>query len=103
MSDEVESVFEIDDAVSYEWTHFAVFRHPTYPGKFTTHWNSGCSCNSWEEPSVDELRADEPIERPEVRRQLISFLDTNKYTFSPGDTVRHLEEFEVAMSEQEAA
>lgn len=103
MSDEVESVFEIDDAVSYEWTHFAVFRHPTYPDKFTTAWSSGCSCDGWEPPTLQELRAGEPIGRPQVREDLRGYLAGNTSWFNPGATVRYLEEFETAMNEQEAA
>jgi hypothetical protein len=95
----VEAVFEVSEAISYEWTHLAVYRHPSYPDMFTTACSSGCSCDGWEPPTADELRAGEPLPRPEVRRKLLSYMDTNKSWFSPGATVRYLEEFEIAMNE----
>lgn len=103
MSDEIEPVFEIDDAVSYEWTHFAAYRHPTYPEKFTSWQDSGCSCDYWEPPTSEQLRAGEPLTRPQLRSEVTSYLASGTDWFTPAGTVRYLEEFEVAMNEAEKA
>lgn len=94
----VEPVFEIDEAVSYEWCHLAVYQHPTHAGQYVTFTDSGCSCNSWEPPTPEEIAAAEPEQRPDARRVVLDFISRNHWSISAGDGIRELERFETAMN-----
>lgn len=86
-----EAVFEVDANVQYEWATFKVYEHPSRPDMYVTKWESGCSCNWFEEPDIIELRASEPVYKTELRNRLKSFLTERPYYFNAGEAIRHIE------------
>lgn len=94
----MEPVFEIDETVSYEWCHFAAYPHPSNPGRYAVFTNSGCSCDYWEHPTVEEARAEVPLSRPQVRKAMTEFMDYYKAYINAGEAIRNLERFETEMN-----
>jgi hypothetical protein len=93
-----EPIFEVDQYVGYEWAACEVYPHPLRPGTYAFFSDSGCSCDSYEAPTLGQLHAATPLGRGEVRTALINFLDMSGSYFSPGEAIRHLERFQEAMS-----
>lgn len=96
-----EPIFEIDDAIQYEWCRLAIYRHPVRPECCSIWSGSGCSCSFWEPPSEHDLLAAEPYFRAQARARVIQFIESHRWCIDAGDAIRYLERFEVAMNEAE--
>lgn len=95
----IEPIFEVDANVPYEWASIKFYRHPNEPEKFAASSGSGCSCDGWEDPTLDELRAEYPMSKTQARYRLKAFLESRGSYFRVGEVIRHLERFEVEMNE----
>lgn len=61
----------------YEWAEFHVYRHPIQPNKYTWHSDSGCSCYSYQTPSITMLTAQEPLNKKGIREAFSTWWDKN--------------------------
>lgn len=93
---EIREVFSVDDGRNdYEWSELHVYVHPANGRRFALHEDSGCSCNYYEQPTVAELRALQPVTMTEARKQISAWLDAENY--SPDSKARELERAHLAL------
>lgn len=97
-----EAIFVVDESVSYEWCSYVVYRHPVYPDKYATFADSGCSCSYAEEPTEEQLRAAEPMDRASVRMELKNFLTRYSCYINAGDAINYMEDFQHTFGEAAA-
>lgn len=90
-----DEVFFVEAHSSFDWTEIHIHRHPLVPERFAFDAQSGCSCNYYNRPSIEELGAREPVSKVGARARLIESLEAACRYFSPMETVRVLEKFEL--------
>lgn len=98
-----ESIFDIENGGGYEWCALGVYRHPTHPLQYAVFMDTGCSCNYFERPNQEELRAAEPLHRAELRRRVVGFISHYDYFINAGSGIRYLEQLETVLNAEEAS
>lgn len=95
-----EPIFRVDTNVGFEWSTFALYRHPEEPSRYVASSASGCSCNWFKDPSDEQLCASYTVDRAAARNALLAHLRPN-FRVNPGSIVTHLERFEHTMNSLE--
>ena len=63
----------------YQWTTFAVYRHPREAGKYVVSDQGGCSCNSFEQPTLKQLESEQPLGKREVYAEFSEWWNSAKF------------------------
>lgn len=91
-------VFLASSGGGYEWAEFRVFTHPLRPDMYVTDWESGCSCNYYDYPSIEALGTYPPKTKTEVREELIKFLSANCHYFPAGTALDLVEKLHTTVA-----
>lgn len=92
MTKRVVEKFSVGSSGGYEWTEFHVYQHPREPRKFVTWSDSGCSCNWYEAPTLEQLEACTPEGKREVYAEFSKWWDSiGTYYDCSGTKIDNLE------------
>jgi hypothetical protein len=71
--------FELSDN---DWAEFRVYVHPRETAKYVVDTQSGCSCTGYEMPYENELGAEYPLTKAQVRYKFSQWWDQENKGFS---------------------
>lgn len=94
---EVTEVYAVEnDSWGYDWAELHVYVHPANRRRFAVDSDSDCSCNYYEQPTEDELRALTPFTMADTRTEISQWLDLQG--FAPDNKAREMERAHLALS-----
>lgn len=79
MSKDVVEVFSAFESLGYDWNEFHVYRHPRNSRKFVVMTDSGCSCSSFEVPTLSILENETPLGKREVYAAFLNWFGRGDY------------------------
>lgn len=90
MLKELFSAWQSERDGGYDWSELKVYRHPRESRKYIVVSQGGCSCNSFEAPSVREAEGMTPLGKREVVAKFSKWFDRSSYLSNNGTKIDNL-------------
>lgn len=97
MAKKIVELFYAAADLSCEWNEFYVYRHPRESSKYAVDYDSGCSCDGYEIPTLALLEAFTPLGKREVYAEFSKWFDAINNYDKPGTKIDVLERLRAAL------
>jgi hypothetical protein len=93
----LEDLFSAFASAGYDWDEFHVFRHPLNRRKYVVDHEGGCSCNSFEPPTLEQAEAMQPLGKREVYEEFSKWWDRTGYSDKSGTKIDNMERLRASL------